>query len=67
MELTSQEIDRQDFVDNSIYQLLETLNPTKKQIEWDIDAIGEVRDKIQTIFLNLNICDEKTFYPYLRE
>lgn len=38
--------ERQDFVDNKIYQLVVRLNPTLKQPEWDIERIGNVRDAI---------------------
>jgi len=30
------QINRQDFVDNAIYDLVKRLNPSKSEIEWDI-------------------------------
>ncbi len=67
MKLTKKEIERQDFVDNSIFELLQKLNPSDKDIDWNIDIISNVRDIIQLKFLELGISDEMTFYPYLTE
>ena len=46
-ELTDKQIDRQDFVDNAVYQLIQKVNPTDIFIEWDIEVIGEIRDVIK--------------------
>jgi len=65
-ELTDKQIDRQDFVDNAIFQLVQRVNSTDKTIEWDIEMIGEVRDVIrQWIVGRMKITDEQTFYPYI--
>jgi len=48
MELTEQQIKRQDFVDNAIFELINELFPSDKEVEWDIEAIGEIRDAIQS-------------------
>lgn len=65
-ELTLNEIKRQDFVDNKIYQLLNEINPTLSVIDWNIEIIGEIRDKISECFNSkLNICTEKEFYPFI--
>ena len=64
--LTDKEIARQDFVDNAIHELINTVNPTEKVIEWDIEIIGEIRDKINYWLANrLEICSEQKFYPYI--
>lgn len=63
-ELTKKQLERQDFVDNAIFDLIQALNPTDGEIEWDINFIGEIRDTIQTQFIDMGICDEQTFYPY---
>lgn len=65
MEVMKQsQLERQDFVDNSIYELLIRLNPTSQEIKWDIEIIGEIRDQIQDLLVNrLQLIDEKTFYP----
>ena len=65
-ELTDKQIDRQDFVDNAIYQLIQKVNPTDIFIEWDIEVIGEIRDVVKEwIVERMKITDEQKFYPYL--
>jgi hypothetical protein len=64
--LNNHQIMRQDFVDNAIYELLCTVNPTQREIKWDIEAIGEIRDLIRIwLTKDLKITDEMTFYPYI--
>ena len=64
-ELTNEQIARQDFVDNSIFELLQSLNPSSQEIDWDIEAVGTVRDCItQLLAEKLKITDEMSFYPY---
>jgi len=36
--LTKKQIERQDFVDNEIYELVQTLNPSGQVIDWNIEA-----------------------------
>ena len=67
MELTRQQIERQDFVDNAIFDLMNRLIPSDKEMEWDIEAIGEVRDVILAEFERKGICTEREFYPYIEE
>ena len=65
-ELTDKQLERQDFVDNLIFQLFNDLNPSSKELEWDIEMIGEVRDSIRVWFVdNLDITVEMKFYPYM--
>jgi hypothetical protein len=65
-ELTNKQIQRQDFVDNAIFDLIQSLNTTDKAINWDIEMIGEIRDVIaEWMIERLNITDEQNFYPYL--
>ena len=42
--MTDEQIKRQDFVDNSIFSLVQTINPTNRTISWDIEMIGNIRD-----------------------
>ena len=65
MELNNKEIKRQDFVDNSIFELLQTLNPTDKEFDWDIEMIGNVRDAVQNYIVRKTNCLEQEFYPYI--
>ncbi len=68
MELTEQEIQRQDLVDNAIYTLLQTLNPTTRTIEWNIELIGKVRDAVSDVLVDdLALCSERDFYPFVEE
>lgn len=68
MELTKTQLDRQDFVDNKIYNLLKELNPGSVNIDWNIELIGEVRDAVEKIITErLCICSSKDFYPFLDE
>jgi len=55
--LTRKQIERQDFVDNSIFALLQTLNTTDKHIEWDIEIIGSIREVIQDNIISKSIPD----------
>ncbi len=63
MELTNQQIVRQDFVDNAIFDLINELIPSDKEMEWDIEVIGEVRDAIQAQLVERGFCTEQEFYP----
>ena len=67
MELTDQQISRQDFVDNAIHDLINELIPSDKEMEWDIEVIGEVRDVIQAMLVGRGICTEQEFYTYIEE
>jgi len=46
-ELAKQEIERQDFVDDQIFELLQKLLPSPDMIDWNIETIGEVREVIR--------------------
>ena len=67
MELTDEQIERQDFVDNAIFSLLNEINPSKADLDWDIDLIGSVRDCIQREFAERSICSSQEFYPEMDE
>ena len=62
--LSEGQIKRQDFVDNQIYDLLKRLVPSKREIGWDIEMIGDIRDTIQHWLVDkYKIVDELEFYP----
>jgi len=67
MELDKKQIERQDFVDNSIFELLQSLNPTDKNFDWDIEMIANIRDEIQYYIIEKVNCSEQEFYPYIEE
>ena len=45
-EMTDEQLERQDFVDNAIFSLIQDINPTTEAISWDIEMIGNIRDVI---------------------
>lgn len=67
MELNIKQIERQDFVDNSIFELLKNLTPTGKDFDWDIEMIAAIRDIIQYHIIKKTKCSEQEFYPYIKE
>ena len=42
--LIQQQIAQQDFIDNALFSLIRSVNPSNKEIEWDIEKICEIRD-----------------------
>jgi len=58
------QLKRQDFVDNKIYELVNQLIPSTKEIEWNVEMIGDIRDTIQHWLVDhYKIADELEFYP----
>lgn len=67
-ELTRQQLYRQDYVDNRVFELVQSLNPSGEEIEWDIEMIGEIRDSVEEWLVErLAITDSMSFYPYVEE
>ncbi|MDD1758166.1 MAG: hypothetical protein LUQ22_05485 [Methanotrichaceae archaeon] len=63
-KFTEDQIKRQDFVDNEIFDLAKRLTPSEREIEWDIEMIGDIRDTIQHWLVDqYKIVDELEFYP----
>ncbi len=63
-KLTDDQIKRQDFVDNQIYDLVKRLNPSTREVEWDIEMIGDIRDTIQHWLVDrYKMVDKFEFYP----
>jgi len=67
MELNEKQIERQDFVDNSIFELLQILNPTNKYFDWDIEMIADIKDAIQIYMIDKTGCSKQEFYSYIEE
>lgn len=63
MDILAKKIERQDFVDNAIMDLITELNPSTKKIEWNIDMIATIRDVISTQLVSKGFCTEEQFYP----
>jgi len=66
VNLTKQELERQDFVDNQIFELIQKLLPASAQIDWDIEIIASIRDIICKQVVGKRIISETQFYPYLK-
>ena len=65
--MTKQQITRQDFVDNQIFDLINGFLPQSKQIGWNIELIGNIRETIrEELIKKLKIVDEKQFYPFIK-
>ena len=65
-ELTKQQINRQDFVDNQIFELVQKFLSPAKQIDWDIEIIGTIRDEIRKQLVGKKLINERQFYPFLK-
>lgn len=66
--LEQYQIERQDFVDNAIFDLIQYLNPSDNMISWDIEMIGEIRDILINWYVHKRgTTSEQEFYPYLEE
>lgn len=64
--LTKRQIERQDFVDNQVFELLQRLLPASKTMKWDIEVIGSIRDAIRKEFVDKKeVMSEAQFYPYI--
>ena len=60
-QLTDKQLERQEFVDNTIFSVLQAL--TGLNIQWDIEVVGEVRDAIERVAKNRLGIPEYQFYP----
>ena len=67
MELSQKQIERQDFVDNATFEFIKSLIPNDKQIDWDIESIGIVRDAVCKVLVAKQVCTEQEFYPFISE
>jgi hypothetical protein len=62
--LSEDQINRQHFVDNEIYDLVKRLVTSTKEIEWNIEMIADIRDTIQHWLIDrYKTGDELEFYP----
>ena len=60
----TQKTERMDFVDNAIYKLMVSLNPTTEKVTWDTGTINDVKWAILDYFVvDLEICTQEQFYP----
>jgi len=65
-ELTNKEMERLDFVDNTIHQMICEL--AGREIEWDTEAIGDISDIVEELVCDkLKIMPDYEFAPYIEE
>jgi len=63
-KFTKKELQRQDFIDNSIMELINKVNPTRLKISYDGHIVDKVREALIDVFTrDLNLCTERKFYP----
>jgi hypothetical protein len=63
VDMTQNQIERQDQVDNAIHNLLQELAGAK-HVPWDIDDIAIVRDAVQEVLVGrLHLMTTEEFYP----
>jgi hypothetical protein len=67
-ELTDEQINRQDEVDNRIFNMVYSLfaQGNRTNIHWDIELIGSIRDVIIKYY-HMNPEEQQEFYPYLKD
>jgi hypothetical protein len=63
MELTDAQIERQDLVDSQIFDLLNNLNTTNVELDWDIEMIAKIRDCVRAWLEEKTGIEEHEFYP----
>jgi hypothetical protein len=64
MMTEKQKIRQQDFVDNVINDMIVTLNPTEKKLQWNIKVISDIRIILAGYFVEeLRLCTDEEFYP----
>jgi len=51
-KFTQDQLKRQDFVDNEIFDLVKRLIPSTGEIEWTVEMIADIRDTIQHWFVD---------------
>lgn len=67
--MNEEQLQRQDLVDNTIFQMLCDLHPHDggEVGGWDIELIGGLRDLVQQWFVDKGICTEEEFYPSISD
>lgn len=68
-ELTQEQIDRQDFVDNTIREFIEKISEGKIDFYTPSNSsIGEIRDAVEGMLVrDYRIMTSQEFYPYFDE
>ena len=67
-DLSNDQIDRQDAVDNVIFELIQSIHPSTSEIGWNIEMIGDIRNCLKEWIVDrYELCDEQSFYPYIKK
>lgn len=65
-KLSKKDFQRQDLVDNAIFNMLLEVIPPSKSIEWDMEVIASIREEVEYwIVEHLKFCTDYEFYPYM--
>ncbi len=63
------QINRQDFVDNAIYELVEKLNNSNVELRWDQNHIAQIREEIDSYIRGYDNAESNyspfEFYPWI--
>jgi len=63
-KFTESELNKQFIIDVEIEEFLDKLKPTTKNVFFNKQEIGKVRDTLIEIYIkDLNLCNERYFYP----
>jgi len=63
-EFSKKELERQDFIDNSIMELINKVNPSDIKIRYDGHIVYKIREALIEVFTkDLELCTETAFYP----
>lgn len=63
MELTREQIDRLDFLHNTIHQMVEQV--VGQEMDWDMELVGEISDLIEDYVVKHGIMTDMEFAPYV--
>ncbi len=67
-ELSIEQLRRQDYVDNAIFDLVNHLNPSEKEIAWNIQMLADIREQVRYWLVDAyRLSDELAFYPFVEE
>ena len=63
-DFSRKELAQQDLVDNSIMELINKVNPSPVNIDYDGHIVAKIRNAlIEVITKDLDLCTERGFYP----
>lgn len=67
-DLSDDQINRQDAVDNVIFELIQNIHPSTSEIDQNIEMIGDIRNCLKEWVVDrYGLCDEQSFYPYIKK